>query len=128
MSSDPMSVVQSFFDQSAKGGELIEALDAHMAPNCVWENTGLPTAEGLDAMKGFMQSFIDGFSLHALVVEVRSMAASGGSVLTERIDHLDSGSGDRVASLPVSGTFEVSGGKIVAWRDYFDPRPFLPPA
>jgi len=50
----------------------------------------------------------------------------GDQVLTERIDHLDDESGNRIASLPVAGTLEVRGGKIVAWRDYFDPRPLLP--
>ncbi|MGH9080662.1 MAG: limonene-1,2-epoxide hydrolase family protein [Acidimicrobiales bacterium] len=28
--------------------------------------------------------------------------------------------GEKVASLPVMGTFEIRDGKISAWRDYFD--------
>jgi limonene-1,2-epoxide hydrolase len=28
-------------------------------------------------------------------------------------------------ALPVSGTFEVRDGRIVAWRDYFDMNQFL---
>ena len=34
--------------------------------------------------------------------------------------------GERIMSLGVCGTLTVKDGKIVAWRDYFDPRPFVP--
>jgi limonene-1,2-epoxide hydrolase len=125
MSSDPVAIVRGFFDRCAEGGQLTAALDEHCAPGLVWENTGLPPAEGLDAAKGFMQMFIDRMNLHALVVEYRAIAANGDAVLTERIDHLDDAQGNRLASLPVSGTLVVNDGKIVSWRDYFDPRPFL---
>lgn len=123
--SDAESVVRAFFDATAKPGNLQAALDTHFAPDGVWENTGLPTANGLEEAKGFMQSFTDGHGLDALTVEFRGLAVSGDMVLTERIDHLDKADGERIASLPVSGTLEVKDGKIVAWRDYFDPRPFL---
>lgn len=123
---DAESVVRAFFEDCGKPGNLIGALDTHVADGCVWENTGLPTATGIDEMKGFMQQFIDGFNMHALVVEFKAIAATGDTVVTERIDHFDDADGKRISSLPVAGTLEVSGGKIVAWRDYFDPRPFLP--
>ena len=116
----------SFFDDCAIPGNLIGALDAYAAAECVWENTGLPTATGIDEVKGLMQGFIDGYNLQAIIVELLGIAVSGDQVLTERIDHLDDESGNRIASLPVAGTLEVRGGKIVAWRDYFDPRPLLP--
>ena len=32
---------------------------------------------------------------------------------------------DKQIELPVMGTFEVSGGKIAAWRDYFDMNQFM---
>jgi limonene-1,2-epoxide hydrolase len=47
-----------------------------------------------------------------------ALAASGATVLTERIDDFSIG-GQRV-SLPVMGAFEVVDGLIRAWRDYFD--------
>ena len=44
-------------------------------------------------------------------------------VMTERVDVFTFVNG-RIA-LPVSGTFEVRDGKIVAWRDYFDMNQFV---
>ena len=38
--------------------------------------------------------------------------------MTERID--DFVVQGKAVSLPVMGTFEISGGKICRWRDYFD--------
>jgi limonene-1,2-epoxide hydrolase len=39
--------------------------------------------------------------------------------MNERVDVFDLGGGKTI-SLPVAGAFEVNGGKISAWRDYFD--------
>ena len=41
-----------------------------------------------------------------------------GVVLAERVDSF--AFGDKRISLPVMGTFELAGGKIAKWRDYFD--------
>lgn len=47
-----------------------------------------------------------------------AFAENGAVVLTERIDEF--GRGGRSISLPVMGAFEIEGGVIKAWRDYFD--------
>ncbi|HEV8574090.1 MAG TPA: limonene-1,2-epoxide hydrolase family protein, partial [Dehalococcoidia bacterium] len=41
-----------------------------------------------------------------------------GSVLTERLDKF--ALGGKKIELPVMGVFELTDGKIAAWRDYFD--------
>jgi limonene-1,2-epoxide hydrolase len=43
-------------------------------------------------------------------------------VLTERVDHFLVG-GTRV-SVPCTGIFELREGRIAAWHDYWDLRPF----
>ncbi len=53
---------------------------------------------------------------------VINIAANGPVVMTERVDVFRLP--DRSFELPVMGTFEVSGGKINAWRDYFDMNQF----
>jgi limonene-1,2-epoxide hydrolase len=53
---------------------------------------------------------------------VINIAANGSVVMTERVDVFKLS--DRSFELPVMGTFEVSGGKINAWRDYFDMNQF----
>jgi limonene-1,2-epoxide hydrolase len=50
--------------------------------------------------------------------ELVRVAAEGNVVMTERIDR--STINGKLIELPASGVFEVRGGKIVYWRDYFD--------
>jgi limonene-1,2-epoxide hydrolase len=50
--------------------------------------------------------------------EMPNIAASGNTVLTERVDRFTIEG--RAITLPVMGTFEIENGLIRAWRDYFD--------
>ena len=49
---------------------------------------------------------------------IRNLAEDGHMVLTERIDEITANG--VMAPVPVMGTFEVTAGRIVQWRDYFD--------
>jgi limonene-1,2-epoxide hydrolase len=51
-----------------------------------------------------------------------NIAAEGALVMTERVDVFTMS--DRTFELPVMGVFEVTDGKIDAWRDYFDLNQF----
>ena len=53
---------------------------------------------------------------------VINIAANGPVVMTERVDVFKLPY--KSFELPVMGTFEVIGGKINAWRDYFDMNQF----
>jgi limonene-1,2-epoxide hydrolase len=53
---------------------------------------------------------------------VINIAANGPVVMTERVDVFKLP--NKSFELQVMGTFEVSGGKISAWRDYFDMNQF----
>jgi limonene-1,2-epoxide hydrolase len=70
--------------------------------------------------KAAIRTVLDMFVKPAQSVEFVMLndAASGNTVLTERLDKFQIG--DRAVDLPVAGVFEVEGGKITAWRDYFD--------
>ena len=50
--------------------------------------------------------------------EIRTIASSGGTVFTERVDVVEV-AGQR-AVFQINGIFEVRDGKIAAWREYFD--------
>jgi len=54
---------------------------------------------------------------------IRSIAASGNTVLAERID-ICTTTEDVTAHLPLVGVFEVRDGRIAAWRDYYDNAQF----
>ncbi len=58
--------------------------------------------------------------------KVLHMLSSGNVVMMERTEWIGTKRGR--TELPIMGIFEVSGGKLTAWRDYWDPRMAAPPA
>ncbi len=93
-----------------------ETADACLDDNLVYENVGLPTIHGRHAaMKLFRR--MDGDKT-AFEVKIHRIAADGAAVLTERTDALIIG--PLRLQFWVCGVFEVHGGRITLWRDYFD--------
>ena len=60
--------------------------------------------------------------IESIDFRVINIAANGPVVMTERVDVFTLPG--KSFELPVMGTFEVNGGKINAWRDYFDMNQF----
>ena len=86
-----------------------------MDDNVVYENVGFPTVHGrARVIKGFRQ--LEGRM--GLEVKIHRIAADGAAVLTERTDALIVG--PLRLQFWVCGVFEVHGGRITLWRDYFD--------
>jgi limonene-1,2-epoxide hydrolase len=54
-------------------------------------------------------------------LEIRHQVASGDIVMNERIDYITLNGSPVV--LPICGVFEIEGGRIAAWREYFDMAP-----
>jgi len=50
--------------------------------------------------------------------EILRLVADGDVVMAERVDHTKAG--EKSVDLPCTGVFEMEGGKIKVWRDYFD--------
>lgn len=50
--------------------------------------------------------------------DVLTLVESGDTVVAERVDHIHMG--EKQVDLPCLGIFEMEGGKIKVWRDYFD--------
>ena len=76
-------------------------------------------------MEGTDRTFIEPFMAPVTKVAwtVHFIAEdANGVVLTERVDAFYYG--DKRIALPVMGTFEFQGDKLVKWRDYFDLREF----
>ena len=93
----------------------LEAAEAALDDNLVYENVGLPTIHGrARAMKLFRQ--MEGRA--AFEVKIHRIAADGAAVLTERSDALIFG--PLRLQFWVCGVFEVHDGRITLWRDYFD--------
>jgi limonene-1,2-epoxide hydrolase len=93
--------------------------------DCQWVNTGFPTCDGKEACLALWDGFNQSSGFAGLRVDIIAIGSTGDTVVTERIDHLIGPSGEVIASVPLAGTLVVRDGKIAAWRDYFDPRPFV---
>ena len=54
--------------------------------------------------------------------DMRHLLSDGQVVMTERVDYVRLGG--KTTGLRIAGVFEVHGGVITGWRDYFDPKEF----
>ncbi|MFY9921447.1 MAG: limonene-1,2-epoxide hydrolase family protein, partial [Mycobacterium sp.] len=101
--------------------EDFDAADSLMADNIAWQNVGLlPTLRG---RRRLISIFRRGEGRVGFEVKFHRIAAEGNAVLTERTDALIIG--PLRLQFWVCGVFEVHGGRITLWRDYFDKFDFL---
>lgn len=79
----------------------------------------MPSPQGVRG-RANIERFIGGFagSWTETSWEVLHIMSSGDVVIAERVDRTRAG--DKSVDLPVVGVFEMEGGKIKVWRDYFD--------
>lgn len=84
----------------------------------VYHSTPLTPIVGKPAIREFVAGF-EGVPAGRL--EIRNQVASDTVVMNERIDRLTMNG--RAVTLPIMGVFEIEGGRIKAWREYFDLAP-----
>jgi limonene-1,2-epoxide hydrolase len=99
-------------------------LAAFFTDDAVYHNIPLAPVTGREAIANTIASFIrpGAPGIESIEFRVIHIAANGPVVMTERVDVFRLR--DRSFELQVMGTFEVSHGKINAWRDYFDMNQF----
>jgi limonene-1,2-epoxide hydrolase len=99
----------------------LERVMSFFTPDAVYHNIPMAPVQGTQQIR----AVIDGYAAPASKIEwiVTQIAETpDGVVLTERLDGFQFG--DKRVELPVMGAFELQGGKIAAWRDYFDMAQF----
>ncbi len=99
----------------------IDELLGYFADDAVYHNVPTDPAQGHDAIRNVMMLFVP--MSKEISFDIKHLAEEGNIVMTERVDRfvMDGGT----IELPVMGVFEVEGGKIKAWRDYFDMQQFM---
>jgi limonene-1,2-epoxide hydrolase len=99
-------------------------LAAFFTDDAVYPNIPLAPITGREAIANTIATFIRPGppGIEGIEFRVINIAANGPVVMTERVDVFKLP--DKSFELRVMGTFEVIGGKISAWRDYFDMQPF----
>jgi limonene-1,2-epoxide hydrolase len=119
----PIEVVRSFCAAWSNNAGAAE-LAAFFTEDAVYHNIPLAPINGrqdiADAITSVLRPGPPG--IEGIEFRVINIAANGPVVMTERVDVFTLPG--RTFELPVMGTFEVSGGKISAWRDYFDMNQF----
>jgi limonene-1,2-epoxide hydrolase len=95
--------------------EDFDTVDAALADTIVWQNVGFVTMQGRQRIMKVLRS---GQGRVGFEVKIHRIAADGNAVLTERTDALVIG--PLRVQCWVCGVFEVHGGRITLWRDYFD--------
>jgi limonene-1,2-epoxide hydrolase len=93
-----------------------EELLGYFTEDAVYHNIPMPPVVGKAAIReafGFFLPMSDKVDW-----EMVHLAVAGNVVFTERVDRFVLAGRD--VALPVAGVFELEGGLIKAWRDYFD--------
>lgn len=93
----------------------IDTAGAVLDDNLVYQNVGFPTIRGRARALRLFRA-MEGRA--AFEVKTHRIAVNGATVLTERTDALVFG--PVRLQFWVCGVFEVHGGRITLWRDYFD--------
>jgi limonene-1,2-epoxide hydrolase len=94
----------------------IDEMLGFFTDDAVYHNIPMEPARGKAAIRAVINTFLP--MSKSIEFKVLKSASAGNLVMNERVDVFDMGA--KMISLPVAGVFEVSGGKIAAWRDYFD--------
>ena len=99
-------------------------LAAFFTDDAVYHNIPLAPITGREAIANTIGSFIrpGAPGIESIEFRVINIAANGPVVMTERVDVFKLP--NKSFEMQVMGTFEVSDGKINAWRDYFDMSQF----
>lgn len=119
MSETPLELVRRFCDEWS-GGDL-DAIVAYFTDDAVYHNIPVDPVTGRDAIRETIAGFTAG--VDKVEFRVHNIVADRNIVLTERTDVFVTAA--KTIELPVMGTFEVRGGQIAAWRDYFDLNQFM---
>ncbi|MGI9327789.1 MAG: limonene-1,2-epoxide hydrolase family protein [Pseudomonadales bacterium] len=95
----------------------LDGIAENFASDAVYHNIPMEPVYGADAIRESLSGFLA--MANQIQWDILNIAEDdNGVVLTERVDRFKIG--ERWLEIPVMGTFEVSGDRINAWRDYFD--------
>jgi limonene-1,2-epoxide hydrolase len=114
MASEAEKVVSDFCQAFARRN--LDEIMNFFSEDAVYHNIPMDPARGKAAIKVVINTFLPGSQ--SIEFKILHTASAGNVVMNERVDMFVMGG--KHVQLPVAGVFEVRGGKIAAWRDYFD--------
>lgn len=103
------------------GSGEVDQVVGYLSSDVEWENVPIGILRGREsARERIAAAFAAARSIRWELLTLG--IASDGAVLTERLDVIDTGSGD--VRIRIMGLFRVGPGGILLWRDYFDGRSY----
>lgn len=93
-----------------------DELAAFFTEDGVYHNIPAQPVAGRENVRRFIAGFVSGWT--STDWEITKLVVSGDTVVAERVDRTMAG--DKPVNLPCCGVFEMEGGRIKVWRDYFD--------
>ena len=98
----------------------LDEILSFFTPDAVYTNIPIePANVGTEAIRKTIEGFV-GMSDQIEFVVSHQAENAAGVVMNERVDRFHLKAEARWIEAPVMGVFELEGGKIKAWRDYFD--------
>jgi limonene-1,2-epoxide hydrolase len=94
----------------------VDEIVAFFAPDGTYHNMMNKPVSGHDNLRRFIGGFIKDWTQTNW--DVLNIVSQGDIVMAERLDRTRLGA--KNVDLPCCGVFELAGGKIRIWRDYFD--------
>jgi len=94
----------------------VDEILGYLSDDCFYHNIPMEPCVGKAAIREFIEPFMK--DADTVSFEIKHTTSAGNVVMNERVDRFVMG--PKKIELPVAGVFEVRGGKISAWRDYFD--------
>lgn len=94
----------------------VDELVSYFAEDGIYHNMPFKPVQGHPALKAFIANFLKGWT--ETQWDILTLVDAGDIVVAERLDRTKLG--ERTVDLPCCGVFEMQGGKIRVWRDYFD--------
>ncbi len=93
-----------------------EELASFFADDGVYHNMPMGPVAGRRNIEGLIRGFTESWT--ETTWDLLNIVSSGNLVFAERLDRTRAGA--KSVDLPCLGVFELQGGKIKVWRDYFD--------
>ncbi len=118
MSAENEKLVTDFCEAWSKLN--VDEILGYLSEDCFYHNIPMEPLVGHAAIRGFAEPFLK--DAQSAVFEIKHTTSDGNVVMNERVDTFVIG--PKTISLPVAGIFEITAGKISAWRDYFDLESF----
>ncbi len=115
MATENEKIVADFCDTWTRMN--VDEMVGYFTDDAVYHNIPIEPLKGKSEIRKGLHQFAGMFK--SIDIKIVNSVAAGNLVINERIDTIVMPDGKRTGA-PVAGVFELRGGKICAWRDYFD--------